>query len=167
MITHSSTLAWEIPQTEEPGGLQSMGLQRVEHGLRPKHVCVCVCVCILWQNIMENSENGKYSFLFYIVLVYSSVCYIVLWVLTRSVAHCCIAGPCGLPILHIIVCIQDPSWGEGPWRLQSKQPCESDSRVGISTLDQAEAFAYVNTSATRDSSSRPLGLLEPGSKVGS
>ena len=31
MATHSSTLAWEIPWTEEPGGLQSTGLQRVGH----------------------------------------------------------------------------------------------------------------------------------------
>ena len=31
MATHSSTLAWRIPWTEAPGGLQSMGLQRVEH----------------------------------------------------------------------------------------------------------------------------------------
>ena len=29
--THSSTLAWRIPRTEEPGRLQSMGLQRVGH----------------------------------------------------------------------------------------------------------------------------------------
>ena len=29
METHSSILAWKIPWTEEPGGLQSMGLQRV------------------------------------------------------------------------------------------------------------------------------------------
>ena len=29
MATHSSTLAWKIPLIEEPGGLQSMGLQRV------------------------------------------------------------------------------------------------------------------------------------------
>ena len=29
MATHSSILAWEIPWTEEPGGLQSMGLQKV------------------------------------------------------------------------------------------------------------------------------------------
>ena len=28
MATHSSILAWEIPWTEEPGGLQSMGSQR-------------------------------------------------------------------------------------------------------------------------------------------
>ena len=32
MATHSSILAWEIPWTEEPGGLQSKGLQRVGHG---------------------------------------------------------------------------------------------------------------------------------------
>ena len=31
MATHSSILAWRIPWTEEPGGLQSMGSQRVEH----------------------------------------------------------------------------------------------------------------------------------------
>ena len=29
MATHSSILGWRIPQTEEPGGLQSTGLQRV------------------------------------------------------------------------------------------------------------------------------------------
>ena len=31
MATCSSILAWEIPWTEEPGGLQSMGSQRVRH----------------------------------------------------------------------------------------------------------------------------------------
>ena len=31
MATHSSILAWEVPRTEEPGGLQSMGLQRVRY----------------------------------------------------------------------------------------------------------------------------------------
>ena len=31
MTTHSSILAWRIPWREEPGGLQSMGLQRVRH----------------------------------------------------------------------------------------------------------------------------------------
>ena len=33
MATHSSILAWRIPRTEEPGGLQSMGSQRVRHDL--------------------------------------------------------------------------------------------------------------------------------------
>ena len=31
MATHSSTLAWKIPRTEEPGRLQSMGSQKVGH----------------------------------------------------------------------------------------------------------------------------------------
>ena len=31
MASHSSTIAWKIPWTEEPCSLQSMGLQRVEH----------------------------------------------------------------------------------------------------------------------------------------
>ena len=34
MATHSGILAWRIPWTEEPGGLQSMGLQRVRHDWR-------------------------------------------------------------------------------------------------------------------------------------
>ena len=32
IVTRSSILAWRIPWTEEPGGLQSMGLHRVGHG---------------------------------------------------------------------------------------------------------------------------------------
>ena len=31
MATHSSILAWEIPWTEKPGGLQSTGMQRARH----------------------------------------------------------------------------------------------------------------------------------------
>ena len=34
IATQSSILAWEIPWTEEPGGLQSIGSQRVEHDER-------------------------------------------------------------------------------------------------------------------------------------
>ena len=36
MAAHSSILAWEISWTEEPGGLQSMGSQRVQHNLATK-----------------------------------------------------------------------------------------------------------------------------------
>ena len=31
MATHSSILAWRIPRTEKPGGLQSMGSQNIRH----------------------------------------------------------------------------------------------------------------------------------------
>ena len=37
MATHSSSLAWRISRTEEPGGLQSIGLQRVRHDLSDSH----------------------------------------------------------------------------------------------------------------------------------
>ena len=57
MGTHFSILAWRIPWTVEPGGLQSMGSQRVRHNLAIKpstahnynivsSVCVCVYVCV-------------------------------------------------------------------------------------------------------------------------
>ena len=36
MTTHSSILAWEMPWTEEPGGLPSMGVTRVGHDLATK-----------------------------------------------------------------------------------------------------------------------------------
>ena len=36
MATHSSILGWEIPWTEEPGGLQSMRSQRVRHDMATK-----------------------------------------------------------------------------------------------------------------------------------
>ena len=37
MATHSGILAWEIPRTEEPGGLQPVGSYRVGHDLVPEH----------------------------------------------------------------------------------------------------------------------------------
>ena len=49
MATHSSILVFRIPRTEEPGGLQSMGLQRVGHDLATKqqllsrHILVHAC----------------------------------------------------------------------------------------------------------------------------
>ena len=41
MATHSSIFAWEIWWIEEPGGLQSMGLKRVEHNLVTKQQWYC------------------------------------------------------------------------------------------------------------------------------
>ena len=39
---HSSILAWEIPRTEEPGGLQSMGSRRAGHDWVTEKICVFV-----------------------------------------------------------------------------------------------------------------------------
>ena len=65
--THSSIHAWKIPWTEEPGGLQSMGSQRVGHDW-VTCVCVCVCVCVShYQNIFKKQNfwcSVKYASLF-------------------------------------------------------------------------------------------------------
>ena len=45
MATHSCIPAWEIPWTEEPGGLQSMGLQIVRHNLATKQQQFSLHVC--------------------------------------------------------------------------------------------------------------------------
>ena len=39
MTTHSSSLAWRIPQTEEPRGLQSIGLQESDPTKETEHAC--------------------------------------------------------------------------------------------------------------------------------
>ena len=49
--THSSILAWEIPWTEEPGGLQSMGSQRVGHDL------------VTEQQVINNIYIKKYIYI--------------------------------------------------------------------------------------------------------
>ena len=49
MATHSNILAWEMPGTEEPGGLQSTGSQRFGHNWRDlacTHACIYIYVCV-------------------------------------------------------------------------------------------------------------------------
>ena len=47
VATYSSTLAWEIPWTEEPGRLQSMGLQRVRYNWGTSLMNINVHMCLL------------------------------------------------------------------------------------------------------------------------
>ena len=51
MATHSSTLAWKILWTEEPGGLQFMGFQRVGYHWVTKHSLypwMILCISVVW-----------------------------------------------------------------------------------------------------------------------
>ena len=64
MATHSSVLAWEIPWTEEPEGLQFMELQRVGHNLATKEQSVCMHAkslqsCLTLCNPMDSSLPGS------------------------------------------------------------------------------------------------------------
>ena len=56
MATHSSTLAWKIPWTEEPGRLQSMGSQRVRHDWATSlHYAVLYAEYLYAEYIMRNA----------------------------------------------------------------------------------------------------------------
>ena len=44
--THSTILAWKTSWTEEPGALQSLGLQGVSHNLATEHVHMYIYVCV-------------------------------------------------------------------------------------------------------------------------
>ena len=56
MTTHSSILAWEIPWTEEPGRLQSLGSQ--DSPVPYKAWCLIHCVCEL-QGMVRKTKEGK------------------------------------------------------------------------------------------------------------
>ena len=63
--THSSILAWRIPWTEKPGGLQSMGLQTVSRTELTQHACThCSSECIhrifLNHSSVDEHVGGRY-----------------------------------------------------------------------------------------------------------
>ena len=51
MATHSSILVWRIPWTEEPGGIQSVGLQRVRHDRALTLLLQMQCMEIVCQKV--------------------------------------------------------------------------------------------------------------------
>ena len=58
MATHSRILAWRIPQTEEPGRLQSMGSQRVGHDWSDlAHCCNASQLALVVKNTSANAED--------------------------------------------------------------------------------------------------------------
>ena len=63
MATHSSFLAWEIPWTEEPGGLQSMGHKRVRRDLATKQQQQQKDPAVLSVRYSFFPVNNKYKFL--------------------------------------------------------------------------------------------------------
>ena len=56
MAIHSSFLAWKIPWTEEPGGLQHMGLQRVRHNWVTEHALM-VNMLIWWIRVLSSKTS--------------------------------------------------------------------------------------------------------------
>ena len=58
MVPHSSTLAWRIPGTGEPGGLPSMGSHRVGHGWRDLAAVAAAAEYIMWNARLDEAQAG-------------------------------------------------------------------------------------------------------------
>ena len=58
MVPHSSTLAWRIPGTGEPGGLPSMGSHRVGHGWRDLAAVAAAAEYIMWNASLDEAQAG-------------------------------------------------------------------------------------------------------------
>ena len=68
MATHSSILAWKkVPWREEPGGLQSMGTQRVRHNLAIEHACI---LCLQRHQHTEGHVDFLLRYLLRVLLFY-------------------------------------------------------------------------------------------------
>ena len=63
VATHSSILVWRIPWTKEPCGLQSLGSQRVEHGLNDTLLLLIVVASNVEYLIIWGHRLFKFSFL--------------------------------------------------------------------------------------------------------
>ena len=90
MATHSSILAWSIPWTEEPGGLQSIGSQRIRHE-RSNWACTCP------RRSPQSTEQ-------------SSLCYAVLY---RRSPVCCFLSLLS-PLFLISSCQEQEEWQATP-----------------------------------------------------
>ena len=68
MATHSSILAWRIPWTEEPGGLQSIGLQRVRH-----HCSKLACKHVSHIQIKEIIQQNEYKRMSTLIMISEAI----------------------------------------------------------------------------------------------
>ena len=110
MADHSSILAWKIPWTEEPGGLQSMGLQKVGHDWACTHItdnnvvmvsgaqqsesAIHIHVPILPQTPLPSRQSHNVE--------RTSLCY--------TVGPCCIPGNLNLSVGYIYLIVNRFSW---------------------------------------------------------
>ena len=80
MATHSSIHAWRIPWTEEPGGLQSMGSQRVRHNWMTNTLIVdftMLCLFVLITLCAAKWFSYTSFFIFFSIMVYLRILNIV------------------------------------------------------------------------------------------
>ena len=114
MATHSTLLAWEMPWTEEPGGLQSMGLQREGHNWATKQeqqtFMKSMNHSLPWNpwNVFHHSlywmKHIKHRYIIYIYMcVCVCVCVCVIWRNQVFLGKWLNSFPCSFLPFHISV----------------------------------------------------------------
>ena len=110
MATYCSVLAWRIPWTEEPGGLQSMGLQRVRHDWGTEHIYmqdaytqrwIKYCSCLKEMEIVHE-ERGMEEISKNLPVIQHKKCYtnclhsegVLYSMVTEVMILCCIFKSC-------------------------------------------------------------------------
>ena len=115
MATHSSILAWRIPWTEEPGGVQFMESQRAGHGwvtntfifITDLQYCVNFCSTaklVIHMCVCIHTHTHTYIYI-YIYILFHIIFY---YGLSQDIEYSSLyytGRPCCLSILYIIVCI--------------------------------------------------------------
>ena len=118
MVTHSSILAWEYPWTEESGGLQSVGSQRVRHAWAAKHT--------------QHRQWGSGSAL--LQLLVSSVCLSHAHVQLPKYVCVCV----GIYLFH--AWLYSLSWGIGPYINRSNEQFPTIFGVFVPTGSKTAIF---------------------------
>ena len=85
MAPHASILAWEIPWTEEPGGLQSMGSQTVRHDQVTNTLTFVHSEVKTTIKLMNMpSPHGSYLYLCFLVMICTRTLW---WIISESLSH--------------------------------------------------------------------------------
>ena len=133
MATHSSILAWKIPWTEEPGGLQSMGSQRVGHDGATEHTHECPMIysfCCSW--VSELSLGFTNADLNVLTCFWVQMCTHFFWVCSK--AYPCQGMESVLPEVAVPTVVVPPPpvslWGFCPLRSLVLVVAVGGGRVG-------------------------------------
>ena len=134
MAAHSSVLAWKIPWTEEPGRLQSMGLQRLGYDWATSLTYLTPCgqtyVLLTTSSPLQAPVNWTHS---YHILRWQSQNGHSLYVPSHSAQGCAYFGPSlGMPFPTLISAYKNlPSFLVN-WRIIALQCCVGFCYTGIS-----------------------------------
>ena len=130
IATHSRILAWKIPWTEKPGGLQSMELQRVEHDLATNTFTFSLSITL------ADSIN----------IIHTSVQFSSVAQSCPTLCHPVNRSTPGLPVHHQLLELTQTHVHQVSDAIQPSHPLSSPSPPAPSPSQHQSLFQWVNSS---------------------